>query len=256
LARPGEAEATLPVTATLERDPAAGGGPQGEHGRQNRAAGRDAPAAGEQTRWGAALGRGALLLGGLVAAGFALRFVGLQPPSVRPSPMGAAMLIVTGALLTAVGVPRQAVAFAGGYGFGVAEGVALALTAQIIGCAADFWWARAVARDWAVRRLHGRMARLDRVLAARPFTATLTLRLLPVGNNTLLNLFAGASGLRPAPFLLASLAGYLPQTIIFALAGSGVQIGRGVKLGIAAALFAASAGLGAYLLRRGGPVRA
>jgi uncharacterized membrane protein YdjX (TVP38/TMEM64 family) len=194
--------------------------------------------------------RGALLLGGLAAAGFALRFLGLQNLAVERTPAGAAILVGAGALLTAVGVPRQAIAFAAGFAFGVPAGFALALTAQLGGCVADYAWARALARDWTARRLRGRMARLDRVLAARPFTTTLTLRLLPVGNNTLLNLFAGASGLRAAPFLLASLIGYMPQSLIFALAGSGVQLGRGVKLGVAAALFAASAALGGYLLRR------
>lgn len=195
------------------------------------------------------LGRGALLLAGLVAAGFALRFMGLQNLTVDRTPAGACILIAAGALLTAFGVPRQAVAFAAGFAFGVPVGTAFALIAQILGCGADYAWARAVARDWTARRLRGRMARLGRMLADRPFAATLTLRLLPVSNNTLLNLFAGASGLRLAPFLLASLIGYLPQTLIFALAGSGVQLGRGVKLGVAATLFAASAMLGAYLLR-------
>jgi uncharacterized membrane protein YdjX (TVP38/TMEM64 family) len=97
------------------------------------------------------------------------------------------------------------------------------------------------------------MARLGRVLAARPFAATLTLRLLPVGNNTLLNLLAGATGLRALPFLLASLIGYLPQTIVFVLAGSGTQLGRGTKLGVAFVLFAVSAWLGVLLLRHAPP---
>jgi len=198
---------------------------------------------------GGALWRGALFLGGLVAAGLSLRLLGTGFLATAPTPFGAALLLGAGAALTAVGVPRQAVAFAAGYVFGAWRGGALAMGAQMLGCCADYWWARAVARDWAARRLRGRLARLDRTLNARPFMATLTLRLLPVGNNLLLNLLAGICGLRSVPFLLATLIGYLPQTAIFALAGSGVHVDRAVQLGMAAVLFVMLAALGAVLLR-------
>ncbi len=194
--------------------------------------------------------RVALLLGGLIAAGFALRFLGTDYLSTQAGPSGALVLVGAGALASAAGVPRQVVAFAGGYWFGAWRGGALALVAQMLGCLADFWWARAIARDWAARFLRGRLARLDRTLSARPFTATLTLRLLPVGNNLVLNLLAGAGGLRAWPFLAATLVGYVPQTAVFALAGSGVHVDRSVQLGLGAALFAASAALGWGLLRQ------
>jgi uncharacterized membrane protein YdjX (TVP38/TMEM64 family) len=190
-------------------------------------------------------------LAGLVAAGFALRLAGTGILAARPTPSGALTLLGAGAALTAFGVPRQAVAFAAGYAFGAWRGGALAMVAQMLGCSADFWWARAVARDWAARRLRGRLARLDATLAARPFVATLTLRLLPVGNNLLLNLLGGVSGLRAAPFFAATVIGYVPQTVVFALAGSGVHVGRSVQLGAASGLFAVSAVLGGLLLRQG-----
>jgi uncharacterized membrane protein YdjX (TVP38/TMEM64 family) len=88
------------------------------------------------------------------------------------------------------------------------------------------------------------------MLAAKPFTATLTLRLLPVGNNLLLNLFAGVTGLRVWPFLAASLIGYLPQTAVFALTGSGTHVDRTIQLGLGAVLFILSALLGIGLLRQ------
>ncbi len=197
--------------------------------------------------------KGALLLAGLLAAAYAARVLGAgMLTRATPSLGGAAALVGAGAAACAAGVPRQAVAFAGGYVFGLWAGGALALLAQMLGCVADFWWARAVARDWARRRIRGRVARLDGLLAARPFTATLTLRLLPVGNNLVLNLLAGVSGVRPWPFLAASLLGYLPQTAVFALAGGGVHVGRATQLALGVALFGASAGLGAVLLARGG----
>ncbi len=205
---------------------------------------------------GAGLLKAGLLLCGLVAAALAARGLGAGfLANARATPMGAATLVLSGALLAAAGVPRQAVAFAGGYAFGAWRGGALALVAQMLGCALDFWWARTIARAWATRFLRGRLARADRFLALRPFTATLTLRLLPVGNNLVLNLLAGVSGLRPAPFLAASLLGYVPQTAVFALAGSGTHLNRSVQLGLGAALFLASAALGMVLLRaRNAPI--
>jgi uncharacterized membrane protein YdjX (TVP38/TMEM64 family) len=146
-------------------------------------------------------------------------------------------------------VPRQAAAFAAGYIWGPWIGVALALPAQLLGAAIDFAWARLSARTWVAARLPARLRRLDARLAARPFTATLSLRLLPLGNNVALNLVAGVSAVRAAPFLAASALGYLPQTAIFALLGSGVAVARWVEVAIAIALFAASVLLGWRLLR-------
>ena len=118
------------------------------------------------------------------------------------------------------------------------------------GCTADFLWARLIARDWAVRRTRGRLAQLDRQISRHPFSATLTLRLLPVGSNLLLNLLAGVSAVAAGPFLLASAAGYVPQTLVFALLGSGVRVGHTVQLGLAMTLFLLSGLLGVWLLRQ------
>ena len=152
------------------------------------------------------------------------------------------------------GVPRQVVAYAGGLAFGFWPGSALALLAEIGGCAGNFLGARLLARRWATRWLQrnsgGRLDRMNRFLAARTFTATLTLRLLPVGSNLVLNLLAGVSGVAFGPFLLASVLGFVPQTAVFALLGGGVRVSQAVQVGLAAVLFAASMGLGVLLLRR------
>ena len=118
------------------------------------------------------------------------------------------------------------------------------------GCLASFGWARALGRRWAARRIRGRLARADRFLAANPFVSTLVLRLLPVGNSLALNLLAGVSAVPALPFLAASVIGFIPQTIIFALLGGGIRVARGWQIGIAAGLFVSSALGGLWLLRR------
>ncbi len=98
-----------------------------------------------------------------------------------------------------------------------------------------------------------RMRRAHDLIVRKPFSATLTLRLLPVGNNLLLNLLAGLSAVPAGPFLAATALGYLPQTIVFTLLGSGAQVGHAAQAAIAAVLFVASAVLAYALLRRQGP---
>ncbi len=198
----------------------------------------------------------ALLLAGLVAAGLMLRRMGLDPRAAvaaagQQGPLG---FIAIGAIACAVGIPRQLVAVAGGYVFGFWPGAALALLAEVLGCAADFWWARLLGRRLASRFLQGReggrLHRLDRFLAERAFTATLTLRLLPIGSNIVLNLLAGVSAVAALPFLAASLLGYVPQTVVFALAGAGASLSDGAQLGVAACLLGVSVALGIVLMRR------
>ncbi|MGG5811880.1 TVP38/TMEM64 family protein [Falsiroseomonas sp. CW058] len=213
-----------------------------------------------QGRW-RALGKLLVLAAGLVAAGALLREMGGVPgtawvdASIRDEGLwGELVFVLVGAAITAAGVPRQGVAFLGGYAFGAALGTLLGLGAQLLGCAASYGWARLLGRDWAERRMAGRFGHrlrpLRDALTANPFEATLALRLLPVGNNLALNLLAGLAGLKALPFLLGSAVGYLPQTVVFALLGKGVRVEGTWQLGLAVVLLAVSVGIGLWLLRR------
>jgi uncharacterized membrane protein YdjX (TVP38/TMEM64 family) len=209
-----------------------------------------------QTGW---LWRALGLLGGLAAVGAGLRALPrldsgfLDRLVVGHGLAGIALFVLLAALGCAVGVPRQVAAFAAGYAFAAGLGLwaagLLAMAAQMLGCAVDFGWARLLGRDWVGTRLPARLARLQDRVTARPFTATLTLRLLPVGNNLALSLLGGVSAVPAVPFLMASAVGYLPQTAVCVLLGSGIQLGHGAEVAIAVGLFAASAVLGVWLWR-------
>ena len=204
----------------------------------------------------------ALLLLGLLAAGLALRFLpgtgqgGLLPAIdvLREGLRGRLLFLLVGTLICAVGMPRQAVCFAGGIAYGLLAGVLLSSLATVAGCLLGFLWARLAGRDWARRRLEGSgrgwLARLDRLISDRPFGAILTVRLLPVGSSLALNLAAGVLGIGILPFLAATLLGSLPQTVIFTLLGGGTRIGHGLQILIAVALFVASGAVGLGLMRR------
>ena len=79
---------------------------------------------------------------------------------------------------------------------------------------------------------------------------TLLIRFLPIGSNLVINLVAGVSGVRGLPFFLGSLIGYLPQTVVFALVGSGISIEPIFRISLGASLFFFSGMLGIYLFRR------
>lgn len=208
-----------------------------------------------------AIGKLLVLAAGLVLGGLLLRALGAAPGTewvdlyIRDRGLlGESLFLLAGAAASAAGLPRQGVAFLGGYAFGAAMGTALGLVAQLLGCALSFFWARLVGRGWAERRLAGRFGRrlraLRDALAESPFDTTLALRLLPVGNNLALNLLAGMAGIAALPFLAASAVGYLPQTVVFALLGKGVRVDGTWQIGLAAATLLGSVLLGFRLLHR------
>jgi uncharacterized membrane protein YdjX (TVP38/TMEM64 family) len=163
---------------------------------------------------------------------------------------GELLFLAVGGAACAVAVPRHIVSFLGGYAFGLVLGTALALVATEIGCLLTFFYARVIGRPVIAARFGERVRRIDEFLAANPFSMTLLIRLLPVGNNFATCLAAGVSRVPARPFLLGSLVGYLPQTLVFALAGSGIETGAGLRIGIAVLLFVIAGVLGTWLYRR------
>ena len=155
-----------------------------------------------------------------------------------------------GSLATALGFPRQVVAFLAGYAFGAVVGTEIALLAAILGCIAAFAYARLFARSLVHRGLLARAQRLDDFLNVAPFQMTLIIRLLPVGSNVVTNLFAGMTRVRFLPFLAGSSLGYVPQTLAFAIAGSGVHVAPVVSAVVAGAMLIASGYIGIRLYRR------
>jgi len=203
--------------------------------------------------------KGLVLIVSLVAVGYTLNALGLadaldthwlDDKVVGHGASGIALFIGLGALLSAIGVPRQLVAFGGGYAFGLWEGVLIALAAQTAGCAGAFFYARLLGRSMVQHRFGKRIARIDAFLRGNPFSMTLLIRFLPVGSNAVTNLAAGVSSVAALPFIAGSAAGYVPQTLIFALVGTGVQVDPVLRIGLSVVLFVASAGLGLYVYRR------
>ncbi|MDE8350122.1 MAG: VTT domain-containing protein [Acidocella sp.] len=199
----------------------------------------------------------ALMAGAMVTLAFCLPLLGggtaqstLVDMVSQGGVRGPAMYLLVATLLTAIGLPRQIPAFVAGYAFGTWSGVAIALLSLMMACGLDFIWARAVGREFVKRRFGKVLRKIDSTLAARPFIATLTFRLMPVGSNILLNMAAGLSSVRALPFMAASLIGFIPQTVIFAMIGRGSAPSHMNMLFIGVVTFIVSASLGTLLFRK------
>jgi uncharacterized membrane protein YdjX (TVP38/TMEM64 family) len=163
---------------------------------------------------------------------------------------GYVLFLAVATVFTAVGLPRQIIAFLGGYTFGFMTGTLLALFGTTLGCALAFYYARFMGQSSVTRRYGHRIEKINAILRTSPFTMTLLIRCLPVGSNVLTNLVAGVSTVPALWFILGSLLGYIPQTVIFALVGEGVHVDPVFHTMLGAGLFLLSGVMGYFLYRR------
>jgi uncharacterized membrane protein YdjX (TVP38/TMEM64 family) len=140
-------------------------------------------------------------------------------------------------LFTSVGLPRQVVAFSGGYVFGIVAGVALGSVASVLGAILTFYAARWIARPFVLRKYPKLVSKIDDFIYDRLFLKIILIRFLPFGTNLATNLAAGAAATPVRPFALVSLIGYIPQMTIFAMTGHGVRVESNTQLIFAGGLF-------------------
>lgn len=207
----------------------------------------------------APVARGLVLIASLAAVGYLLNLSDFGTAFDRAwmdrevlgrGASGIALFVAIAGMFIAVGLPRQIFCFLGGYAYGFAWGTALALAATTVGCIATFYYARFLGRDALRRRFGSRPRRFDHFLERHPFSATLVVRLIPITNNLVVNLMAGVSSVRALPYFVSSAVGFIPQTLVFVLLGTGVQVDAGSQIALAILLFAVSAIIGFAVYRR------
>jgi len=202
--------------------------------------------------------RGLILIGSLLAFGYLLEVTEFGTAineawidsEVRGNGVAGELLFVAaGALFIAVGLPRQIFSFLGGYAFGFVLGGALALLSSVAACVAAFYYARLMGRGAVKARFSRRIKKFDNFLHRNPFSMTLLIRLLPAGSNLVTNLLAGVSSVPGLAFFAGSALGYIPQTAVFALIGSGINLDPMLRIGVGVLMFVVSGALGAWLYR-------
>lgn len=124
------------------------------------------------------------------------------------------------AVVTVPPFPRTAFTIAAGLLFGPVIGVAIAVSASTASALLALLLVRAT--GWRLHRLDRRraVARLDERLRERGWLAILSLRFIPAVPFAAINYAAGASAVRVAPYLAATIVGLLPGTAAVVILGN------------------------------------
>ncbi|KAA1174375.1 VTT domain-containing protein [Marinobacter salinexigens] len=162
---------------------------------------------------------------------------------------GLLVITLAGAVFTGIGAPRQLLAFVFGFSMGAVNGTLLSSIAAALGAAGSFYTARLLLQTSLAQRFDHRMRQFDTLFREQTFVKILMVRLLPVGSNLLTNLVSGCSRIHFGPFLAGSFLGYVPQMLVFALAGAGIGSADHYEVLVSAVLFVAASLLGALLYK-------
>lgn len=111
----------------------------------------------------------------------------------------------------------------GGFLFGVMIGAAASVVAATLGATLIFLLARSAVGEPLLKRAGPRAAQLARGFRDQAFNYLLFLRLIPAFPFFLVNLVPALAGVRLAPFVAATLLGVTPASIVYALAGRGLD---------------------------------
>lgn len=131
--------------------------------------------------------------------------------------------MVAYAAIVALSVPGAVVmTVAGGFLFGTIGATAMVVVAATAGATALFLAARTVFRDLLEPRAGPWLVRLQRGFAANELNYLLVLRLVPLFPFFVVNLVPAFLGVRLRNFVLATVFGIIPGTLVFTSIGAGL----------------------------------
>jgi len=131
-----------------------------------------------------------------------------------------AVFVACYVMMASLGVPgRGLLTLASGFLFGGVIGPVLVILSATVGATIAFLSARLVLREWVRSRFADRLGSIERGVERNGFNYLLTLRLLPLLPALVVNLGCGISGIKLRTFVIATVLGTLPGSIIFTQAG-------------------------------------
>jgi len=116
--------------------------------------------------------------------------------------------------------PKALLTAAGGALFGLWAGAALSLAAALVGAVISFGVGRMLGREAVDRLIHGRLARVDALLADHGLSAVLIVRLVPLVPFIAINYASGLSGVKFRHYVLGSALGMVPGSLAYAALGA------------------------------------
>lgn len=161
------------------------------------------------------------------------------------------VFFIVGVVYTALGGPRQLLAFACGYLMGGLPGALLSTLLTGVGALLVIYCVRNIATDWMLRRHAERVAFIRQLLADDTWLWICTVRLMPVGSNLATNIAVALGRLNIPAVFWGSLLGYLPQMLLFSFAGAGLALQDEQQIWISLLMLALSTALVLYLYHHG-----
>jgi uncharacterized membrane protein YdjX (TVP38/TMEM64 family) len=158
-------------------------------------------------------------------------------------------LFILLAFATSCGLPRQIAALVAGINLGALWGAILATLAVTLGCFITFSAARFIFSQKINQKYPIAITKLSDFISEKTFIKAVIIRILPLGSNFLTNILAGVTKVSPKLFVGGSFVGFIPQMIIFSLAGSGIRLGAQNELIASGVLFLIALLLSAYLIK-------
>jgi len=197
----------------------------------------------------------ALLLGGL---GFAvyLRRSGFEwsvdalREWVAARPLAPLLYVLVFSVRTVLGIPSVVMMASGGALFGLFEGALWGTVGATLNAAVTFLLARILGRGFVERRMNPvTLQRIDAHLHHHGLLWIAAYTTVPVTPLSIAHLAAGLSGMRLGGFVLGSLIGMIPRTLLFSFLGDAIAKGNVIGIAVVVGIVLIAAGV-VYRLRR------
>ena len=174
-----------------------------------------------------------MLVVALVGAGVGLAIGGTDGArdlltEVGESNWGFIAFVATYALTVVLLLPGTLGTVTAGAVFGFPVGAAAALAGATIGSTCAFIISRAMGRNGAQSLFGSRLSNIDDFIGRNDFTSILVLRLMPIVPFNLLNYGSGLTSVRLSRYVLASVIGMAPATLLATGLGAQADNPRGI----------------------------
>ncbi|MBN1205852.1 MAG: TVP38/TMEM64 family protein [Myxococcaceae bacterium] len=135
---------------------------------------------------------------------------------------GAAVFVIAYVAATVLVLPGSILTLGAGFAYGPVYGTLLVMLSSNLGAMAAFLLGRTVLRERVARRIAGdaRFSAVDAAVGAQGFRVVLLLRLSPLFPFNLLNYALGLTRVRLRDYVLASVPGMFPGTLLYVYLGS------------------------------------
>ena len=136
--------------------------------------------------------------------------------------VGAIVFVAAYVTATVLLLPGSILTLGAGFAYGPVYGTLLVMLASNLGATSAFLLGRTVLRERVARRIAGdaRFSAVDAAVGAQGFRVVLLLRLSPLFPFNLLNYALGLTRVRLRDFVLASIPGMFPGTLLYVYLGS------------------------------------